>query len=238
MIKKINFGSDLYFDRANEYNIKEDNEIIQDLKDTINSIPDRVFLCANEIGEDKRAFAIKFGDEVKVFSNPVYQERDKLKLVREKDYHTEKEFIIPRYDSITICYQDEEGDTKATKFNEDASPVICQAMDCLDGIHPTDYGLEIIPEFDEASEEERTEVIQMYINSIKDFDYTLDKDLSEDEEVKGLWKNFKFNRAVSKGEVQLEKEEQPTRTLNRKERRLFDKLSRKFSKKGNKSYVS
>lgn len=238
MIKEIDYSSDLYFDRANEYDIKEDGKIVQDLKDTIASIPERVYLCANEIGEDKRAFAVKFGDEVRVFSNPVYQDRDQLKLVREKDYSTDKEFIIPRYDNITLCYQDEAGETKATKFNEDASPVICQAMDCLDGIHATDYGLEVIPEFDEASEEDKAEVIQMYINSIKDLDYMLDKDLSEDEEIKGLWKNFKFNRAVSTGEVQLDKEEEPERHFNRRERRLLDKFARKMAKKGKKSDVS
>ena len=233
MIRELNYDSEVYLDRASEYDVKENKEFIQDMIDTIKSL-DKVWLCANEIDENKRAIAVKFGDDVKVFSNPVYQVRENFELVRER--YKDKEYIIPRYKDITLCYQDEEGEVRATKFNEDASPVISQAMDCLDGIHTDDYGLEVIPEFDEATDEEREEVIRFYINSLKDLEYMLDKDLTEDEETRAIWKEFKFNKALVNGEVELEKE--PEKKLNRKERRFLEKLSKKFAKKGKKTDVS
>ena len=236
MIKELNYELDLYNERADEFDIKENKELITDLIDTLKAQNDKVWLCANEIGENKRAIAVKFGDDVKVFSNPVYQVRDNFELVREK--YRDKEYIIPRYKDITLCYQDEEGEVKATKFNEDASPFLSQAMDCLDGIHTDDYGLEVIPEFDKATDEEREQLLSMYINSLKDLEYTLDKDLSSDEETKGVWKEFKFNKALVNGEVQLEKEDQSEKKLNRKQRRLLDKFTKKLKKRGSKIEVS
>ena len=67
----------------------------------------------------------------------------------------------------------------------------------------------------------------MYLNSLKDFDYALDKDLSENEETKDAWTNFKFNRAVVNGDVEIDKEFVPEQKLNRKQRRFLDKFARK-----------
>ena len=234
MIKEFDYNSEFFNERADECLIEE--ELVNDLKDTLQNLPDRTYLCANEIGVNKRMFAIRFDTDILIFVNPVYQDRGEFELIRETEPSTSKEFILPRCKEITLCYQDDKGETKATKFNEDASPVISQAMDCLDGIHAYDYGLEIIPEFDEATDEERMEVIKMYLNSLKDLELEFDKDLSEDEETKRIWKSFKFRKAVADGEVQLD--DTPSPTLNRKERRLISKLTGKFKKKGKKSYVS
>ena len=227
MIKELNFET--YNERANECSISEEKDLIHNLKDTLSEL-DRPYLCANEIGESKRIFILKFDkDKLITFANPVYQARENISLIREKDFNTNIEYIIPRYKDITICYQNEAGEVTATKFNEESSPLICQIMDCLDGIHPSDYGLEIIPEFDAATDEEREEVIKQYICSLQDLDLVLDKDLQENEETSKVWKDFKFQRAVANKEVELY-DEQPK--LNRKQRRFIDKLAGKFKKKG------
>ncbi len=227
MVRSIDYNSELYNERVYECLVKDETELIQDLKDTLMSSDVRTYLCANELNEDKRIFAVKFDKEILIFANPVYQERKDFGLIRELDFAVNKEFIIPRFKSVTICYQNESGEVKATKFNDDAAIVICQAMDCLDGIHAHDFGLEVLPEFDEATDEEREEVVKMYLNSLKDFDYALDKDLSENEETKAAWTNFKFNRAVVNGDVEIDKEFVPEQKLNRKQRRFFEKFARK-----------
>lgn len=237
MIKELDYSSEVYFNRAEEFDIKEDKEIIEDLKDTLASMPDKLYLCANEIGVGKRAFAVNFSSgNIKVISNPVYQVREDFELVREK--YLDKEYIIPRYKNITLCYQDEDGETKATKFDEDASPFMSQAMDCLDGLHASDYGLEVIPEFDEATDEERKEVVTMYIDSLKDLESRLDKDLTEDEDTKAVWKDFKFREALAAGEVELYKEPTPEKKFNRKERRFLDRFTKRMKKKGKTHEVS
>ena len=78
--------------------------------------------------------------------------------------------------------------------------------------------------------EERLEVIKMYINSLKDLDYTLDKVLSEDEDTKLAWKDFKFNRALATGEIERDKE--PVAKPNRAQRRLLQKWQKRLAKKG------
>lgn len=226
MIKELDYT--IYNDRASECLISEEEETIRDLKETLLSL-DRPYLCANEIGLDKRIIAIKFDeDKPIIFANPIYQVRDNICLIREKDFNTDKEYIIPRYKDITLCYQREDGETSATKFNEEASPLVCQAMECLDGIHPSDYGLEVIPEFDEATDEEREEVIKFYINSLKDLEYSLDKDLQSDSELSNAWRSYKFNKGVADGEVELYKEEPK---LNRAQRRLLSKLEKKLGRR-------
>lgn len=227
MVKELNF--EVYNDRSNECAVLEEKDIIHDLKDTLKEL-DRPYLCANEIGKSKRLFVLKFdGDKLITFANPVYQVREDMSLIREKDFNTNIEYIIPRYKNVTICYQNEAGEVTATKFNEESSPLICQIMDCLDGIHPSDYGLEVIPEFDEATDDERKEVLKQYICSLQDLDLVLNEELEKDDETNKVWKDFKFQRAVANKEVELYNE---TPQLNRKQRRLMDKLAGKFKKKG------
>lgn len=234
MIRELDYNSECFNERAEECRIEE--ELVEDLKETLKAHPERTYLCANEVGVPKRMFAVKFDEDVLVFSNPIYQHRGEFGLIREKEPSTDKEYIIPRCKDVTICYQNEKSEPNATKFKEDASIVISQAMDCIDGIHAFDYGLEIIPEFDEATEEERMELIKVYLNSLKDLDYTLDKVLSEDDDTKLAWKDFKFNRALATGEIERDKE--PVVKPNREQRRFWQKLQKRLAKKGKTINVS
>lgn len=239
MIRELDFDSDIYFSRANEYDttgkLKEEvikpEELISDLKDTLKSLPDKTYLCANEIGLNIRAFCVKFGDEYKVFINPMFQTKDKIKLIREVYYPTKKEYIIPRFTESTICYQNESCKVIANKLNSEASIVFNQAVDCLDGIHVIDYGLEIIPEFDEASEEERLEVIEAYLDNLQNFADNLDEDLQKEEEIKDQWDYFKYLRARNKGEIEIEKVEAPEIKMNRAQRRSYKKLFNKLKRR-------
>ena len=161
-------------------------EIVQSLYDTISNpeCNDRLYLCSNEIGYLQRAFILKFNDDWRVFMNPIFQKHEDLKLIREYDPLTKKQYIIPRYTDVVLCYQNSMGKIEAVKFGEEASIVVSQAMDCLEGIHSSDYGLEIDDKFDEATEEERAEVLNKYLEELNSLRETLDSDLSENDDTK------------------------------------------------------
>lgn len=208
MIKEIITDKEKLSTRCKEFNVLKGGqskaiELLQNLSDTIEST-DRLYLCANEIGYEERAFAIKFKDETEIFFNPAFQHRDKPIFYREKSYVDGKEYIIPRFTDVSLVFQDSAGKVLGLKFNEAASIIVCQAMNTIDGLFDSDYGLEIIPEFDQASREEQEEIIAGYAEEIGKLGKMMDEELSNNEETKDTWKAAKFYRAVADGEVEFD----------------------------------
>lgn len=205
-------------------------ELVQALDDTIEVHKELIYLCANELGYRERALDVRFSDDTQIFMNPAFQKVDQLTLSREVDRYNGKEYIVPRYNEVEIAFQDCLGSVKAYKFTGIGAIVMCQAMDTLDGIFASDYGLEVIPEFDQATPEEQQQVIDMYLKSLEERYKELDKELSEDEETKGPWKAARFIEAVQKGEVELE-EEKP---LSNRKQKLLKKIAKSIEHYGNK----
>lgn len=235
MIKELVTDINKLTERASEWDVKSEMNdkvitIIQDLDDTLkylNKIDGRLFLTSNQIGYTERAFVIKFEDENKFFFNPIFYGRKDVVLSREKDYLSGVEYFVPRYKQCIINYQDSLGRPKANRFDNEASVVVCQAMDALEGLLVSDWGLEIIPEFDLASKEEQQEVISEYIKSLTAFRDTLDKDLTESED-KEEYKAIKFMQGVADGSIKVEHEEPK---LNRAQRRGLAKVIKRISNK-------
>ena len=187
MIKELITDVDKLTKRSVEFDVgKADDEliknIVEDLCDTLNSMEDRFYLTANQIGYRERAIAIKFEKETNVYFNPIFKDRDHIIIFREKDYLTGKEYFIPRFTDVSLLFQDYKGKVRGYKFNEASSIVVCQAIDAMQGILVSDYGLEVLPEFDEAPEEEKQEVLAQYMDSILKMYDTLDNELDQDSE--------------------------------------------------------
>jgi hypothetical protein len=85
-----------------------------------------------------------------------------------------------------------------------AAKVFQHEMDHLDGLLLSDIGLEIDEMFDNATEEERMEVINMYLDSLDIKQKEIDKEIQEDEELKKISDGIDFMTKVQKGEVQLQ----------------------------------
>lgn len=246
MERKFTFESEEYLERAYEFKVFDTDtesetyvdtkQMYNDLVDTLKANPDRAWVCANEIGYGVRAAAVRFEDDIKEFFNPVFQLKDEVKLSRERDYYDNKEYLILRYNEITLWYQDmtcnpdkDVPQEKAVKLSKDAAVVMHQVIACLDGIHPHDIGLEIIPEFDEATDEERQEIIDAYLDDLKKLYTDLDEELKKEDEVNRYWDSYKFEMAKKRGDVKVEKvEENPP--LNRRQRRLLNKITKKLGK--------
>ena len=234
MVKDIIRDIEKLSTRSMEWDVRGDQnkstELVQALDDTLDNHPELLYLCANELGYIERALDIRFKDDTYIFMNPMINKADKFVLSREFDRLNGKEYIVPRYSEVELVYQDCLGAVKAAKFVDDGALIVCQALDTMDGIFAQDIGLEILPEFDNATPEEQDEVIKEYLKSLEDFYKKLDEELSKDEKTKNTWKAAKFMEATAKGEVEFAEDE----PLSNRKKKLINKMAKKLEQHKNK----
>lgn len=196
--------------RAIEIDIKTENklmrEIISALKHTI-ELNNIVSLSAPAIGYDKRIFCIKFDTEIKTFINPIIIQSKGIQLSREICTSIPgKTFIRPRNNDITVIYQKPSGPSESRQLVGLSAIVFQHELDHLEGLLLSDIGLEIDADFENASEEEREEVINYYLDSLDLKRKELEEEIQSNEELKQLSEGIKFMESVYKGETQIEKE--------------------------------
>lgn len=196
--------------RAIEIDIKTENklmrEIISALKHTI-ELNNIVSLSAPAIGYDKRIFCIKFDTEIKTFINPIIIQSKGIQLSREICTSIPgKTFIRPRNNDITVIYQKPSGPSESRQLVGLSAIVFQHELDHLEGLLLSDIGLEIDDDFENASEEEREEVINYYLDSLDLKRKELEEEIQSNEELKQLSEGIKFMESVYKGETQIEKE--------------------------------
>ena len=195
--------------RAEEIDIKKENkemrEIITFIKRTMRK-NNLVSLSAPAIGYNKRIFCVDFSDkEIKTFINPLVTNLSGLELTREVCSSIPgKEFIRPRHSTIDIIYTNPQGIIKSNQFKGLAATVIQHELDHLDGITLADIGLEIEPDFDEGTEEEKFEIINMYLDSLDLAREDLIKDFQKDENLKKEYEADKFMEMLGQGKIKLE----------------------------------
>lgn len=195
--------------RADEINTTTDGnlqrEITSALKKTIEK-ENIVALSANAIGYDKRIFCIKFDEEIKTFINPVIVKAEGLQLSREKCTSIPgKEFIVPRNTNLNVIYQRPMGKAESRQFLGVAAFIFQHELQHLDGVLLSDFALEIDEDWDNATDEEREEVIKYYLDSLDIKAKELDKEIQEDPELKKVSDAIDFMTSVYKGETKLEK---------------------------------
>lgn len=190
---------------------KRISEVVEKLKYRI-SKDNLIAISAPQIGEKVRIFCIRFTtkqngktfDKVHTFVNPVIVGMRGFVLDREKDISLhDREFIIARNNDINVMFQTENGESVEHKFSGKIAAFIQLMVDHLDGILLTDMGLEIDHLFDEATEEERNELLKAYTEWIIDYQEKLTKDIAEDEELSSMNDAIKFIQSVRSGETNL-----------------------------------
>lgn len=198
--------------RAQEIDVRKDaanmRQIIADLKKTMRANDDLVALSAPQIGYDARIFCLKFDVEIKTFVNPIITNAKGLQLSRETCHSIpDKTFIRPRNNDIQVMYTQPDGKLQSRQLVGLAAIIFQHQIDHLDGLLLSDVGLEIDEDFDNATEEEREEVINMYLDSLDLLSKNLNKHIEEDPELKQIKEAAEFLTAVQTGKVQLESEE-------------------------------
>lgn len=199
---------------------KEVKEIVEDLKDTLNN-SNLTALSAPQIGYNRRVVCIRFDDEIKTFINPMLMKSQDLHFQRTFSLYTDKEYIVPLFDTIIVAYQKPNGHVEANKFEGLASHVMQLYMNLLDSVLVEDYGLEVLEGFDGLKEEEKDKIISMYLEQLKEYNKNYMEEIEKDEMLKQTYDAIRYTTSVVTGETKLK---QPS--LNRKQRRQLDKLTK------------
>lgn len=184
---------------------KEAREIISEIKKTMRE-KGLTSLSAPAIGYNRRIFCIDFKDkEIKTFINPIIVNAKGIQLSREKCTSIPgKEYIRPRNSEIDVMFQNPLSKPISRKLIGLAAIVFQHEMDHIDGLLLSDVGLEIDEDFDNASEEERQEVVEAYLDSLDLMHKEINKEIEEDKELKQIDDARKFMTSVYKGETKLE----------------------------------
>lgn len=198
--------------RAEEIDTQKENKLVREIVSKIKRTMRKnnlTSLSAPAVGYNKRIFCVDYSDnEIKTYINPVVSLREGIHLSREVcSSIPNKEYIIPRNNVINIYYQRPNGEVKIQEFKGLASNVLQHEIDHLEGITLEDMGLEIDKDFDEATEEERLEIVNMYLDSLDIMLKDVKEDIENNEELKVISDRLNFTEAVVSGKVKLMKEE-------------------------------
>lgn len=193
---------------SDEVDCKKDNKEVRqtvlDLKDTMREIGVKS-LTAIQIGIDKRIVVLDFNGTLKSFVNPFLLKKKKsFELCLEScSSIPDKRFLIPRYTDIEIVFQTPMGEIKNNRLVGVAAKLFQHCMDHLDGILSMDIGLEVDEDFDSATDEEKEEIIKLYMDSLDARYKELDTQIEENEDLKKLKNNLEIRDKIVSGKMQF-----------------------------------
>ncbi len=190
-------------DYEKEYSLMK--EVIAKIKKTMKK-HNLTSLSAPAIGYNKRIFCIDFSDkEIKTFINPMVLLTQGMELTREVcSSIIDKEFIRPRHTSIDIIYQRPDGTIKQNQFKGMAATVIQHELDHLDAITLNDIGLEIDSDFDEATDEERFAITDMYLKHLSEKHDNLVNEIKQDNTAKIMYEAETISELLAQGKIKFE----------------------------------
>lgn len=219
-------------DRADEI-LKGDSpesvtRLINDIKDTLRANKDLCALAAPQIGSGKRVFCIKFSNgDIRAFLNPMV-------LTHSKGVHLSREtcaslgateYIIPRYDEVTVGYQTPMGVPESNIFKGAPAEVFQQMCELLDGILLDDYGLPLEKGFDDLNKKDKNTIIDMYLNWLEAKSSNMRKEIDESPSMKEIDRAIDFEYELALGNVKVEK------LTKEEEDRLNDSIKKEAERK-------
>lgn len=207
-VKEIITDYDMLSIRCSEFDMKKNNKDVQkivlELKNTIRH-NNLAALSANQIGYGGRMICMNFNGDIRTFINPIITNVKGLELSREYcSSIPDKGYIRLRHTNVDITYQTPLGKIESIELVGMAARLMQHHMDHLDGLLLSDIGLEVDEEFDNASEEERQEVISAYLDALDLANVNIEKDIETDEEAQKILDASRFLESVQKGETVLE----------------------------------
>ena len=192
---------------------KNTQEIVRELKKVVRE-KNLKGLSAPQIGYDKRIFVINFNGDIRSFINPIIKNAKGLELSRETcSSIPNKTFIRIRNSSIEVAYMTPLGKIESRKMFGLAAIVFQHHIDHLNGLLLSDVGLEIDEAFDNATDSEREEVINAYLDSLDLHRKELAEEIASNEDLSKMNNAINFLEKVQNGEIEIDR----TRTVNIKE---------------------
>lgn len=180
-------------------------EIVLALKETMRS-NGLQSLTAPQIGYNKRVVCLRFGkNDYRTFINPAIENNSGITMSRERcSSIPDKEFIIPRFGKIKFWFVTPLGKVESATLVGKAAYVFQHALDHLNGMLVSDIGLEIDELFDQATEEEREEVLRMYTESLDLKLKELNKEIEQEQDLRDINDAVRFMNSVKDGSTVLE----------------------------------
>ena len=208
-VKDIVTDYEALSERCNEFDITKKNgeaqKITLALKNTLRAHTDMVGLSANQIGYDKRIICLNFNGDIRTFINPIITKVDGFELSRETCHSIpDKTYIRTRYNKVDITYQTPLGKVESIELLGLAARIMQHHIDHLDGLLLSDIGLEIDADFDAATDDERKEVIDMYLDSLDLKRREIDAAIKDDKDAQQISDAIRFMESVRKGETVVE----------------------------------
>lgn len=199
---------------------------ISQIKRALYDNPDCVAICAPQIGADLRLFVVRTArtesERFKVFLNPLIVSSEGLHLSRETNLSIpDKEFIIPRKNKIHVAYQAANGEVASETYVGAYAEVVQQMIEMLDGITLIDYGFDLDDvggpkAYDKAPKKQQTEVIAMYLESLKEYSSELASEIEQTPELKQINDTINFMKGMLTGEITPIKPENESITTEEK----------------------
>lgn len=164
-------------------------------------------LTAPQIGYNRRIICLRFGDnDYRTFINPAIENNTNITMSREScSSIPDKEYIIPRFTKVKFYYTTPLGKIESGTLAGVAAFVFQHAVEHLNGLLISDIGLEIDELFDQATEEEREEIIKLYAESLDIRQKELNNEIADNKELKDIDDAIRFINSVKDGTTVLEK---------------------------------
>ena len=209
-VKEIITDYDKLSDRCDEFDLTKENKDLQNivlhLKNTIRANEGMLGLSANQIGFNKRVICLNFDGNIKTFVNPIITNVSGFQLSRETcSSIPDKTFIRTRNSKVSVTYQTPLGKIESVDLMGVASTVFQHHLDHLEGLLLSDVSLEIDEDFDKATDEEREEVINMYLDSLDLARKQVEEQIANDKDAQQLSEAVKFMESVRSGETVVER---------------------------------
>ena len=236
-LKEIVSDLDVLGDRSDEIDVRKEGNLVQstvlELKKIIRE-KNLKALSAPQIGIKKRILVMNYSGDLRTYINPLIYKAEGLTLSREScSSIPNKSFIRPRNDVIEVTYQTPLGKVESCKLIGQSAYVFQHQVDHLDGLLLTDVGLEVEKDFDEATDEEREEIVKMYLDSLDIKTAEINKEIQEDPELKKIKDATDFLTKVKTGEVKVEFNEIPKEEAEKMIKESEKKNGRKAVKRRN-----
>ena len=215
-------------ERCDEFNVFENQDTIKevsgDMIEYMNKHEDIKALAAPMINRNYRMFAIRFSDGIKFFLNSMFTKQEGLHVsIETNPLFKDRSFLVARNDTIGLAYQDLFGMAGEADFDGTAGDLIQQMVYLTDGILLDELGFEVFDDFLSATKEEQAEVIDYYLNTLKDKTKEINDEIENNPELKEYKEGMDFLQAAARGEVQIE----TPKLSNRKQRRI-DKIKQRL----------
>ena len=210
MIKLVD--RDFIYDRAEEIDLDKDFKLAQKIVSDLGSymIKHNVgALAAPQIGYPYRIFCVMYKTkkktDIKAYINPVITTIGGFILIRQRCENLPgREFIHPRYTKIGLSFLDIDKESKGFDFVGQTAFAMEQMMDILDGIFIDEVGLEIDHQFEEASEEEKNQLLAVYMNQLQKYKKELNKEINSTPELKQIKDAVEYMQSVKEGKTIVE----------------------------------